>query len=67
MCHESVTSAAAPVEAGGCAGAAGPYSDLTYAMSCSSCSSDTRPWNGGMTGWNPATTFACGLTIDSRM
>ena len=40
-------------------------SDFKCTISCSSCSSDTMPWNGGMIGANPATTFACGLTIDS--
>ena len=42
-------------------------SDLTYAISCSSCSSVTSPWNVGMIGWKPATIFACGFRIDSRM
>jgi len=36
--------------------------DRTYAMSCRICSSLTSPWNVGMSGWNPATIFACGLT-----
>src|SRR5262249_33842500 len=47
--------------------AAGSPSDLMYAMSCRSCSSVTSPLNVGIRGWNPATTFACGLRIDSRM
>ena len=41
-------------------------SDLTYSISASSCSSLTRPWNAGMTGWYPAVTFAAGVRIDSR-
>src|SRR5207249_2322151 len=41
-------------------------SDLTYSMSSSSCSSDTRPWNVGMIGWNPAAILAAGVRIDSR-
>ena len=32
-----------------------------YAISSSSCSSVTSPWNVGMIGWKPATTFALGL------
>src|SRR5439155_4786961 len=42
------------------------WSDLTYSISSSSCSSDTRPWKVGMIGWKPAVTFAAGCRIDSR-
>src|SRR5512140_511636 len=44
-----------------------PFSDLTYSTSAINCSSLTRPWNVGMIGWNPSTTFAVGDRIDSRM
>src|SRR5918993_127931 len=42
-------------------------SDLMYSVSASSCSSLTWPWNVGMIGGNPATIFAWGFRIDSRM
>src|SRR5438128_702207 len=45
---------------------AGPI-DLIYAISICNCSSLTCPWNDGITGWNPATTFASGLSTDSRI
>jgi len=41
-------------------------SDFTYATSAFSCSSLTCPWNEGMIGWKPETTFAVGIRIDSR-
>src|SRR5918992_576380 len=44
-----------------------PCNDLMYATNCTNCSSLICPWNVGMIGPNPATNFACGFRIDSRM
>ena len=40
--------------------------DLTCSMSATRFSSLTRPWKVGISGWNPLTTFACDVRIDSR-
>ena len=78
-CACGPSSAATTTGCGRCSGSSArvrwlPYyfaefslSDLTYAISCRSCSSVTSPWKVGMIGWNPATIFACGCRIDSRM
>ena len=43
-----------------CAGRLRP-SDLMYSISCSSCSSLTRPWKVGMIGWKPGDDLRAGV------
>jgi hypothetical protein len=38
-----------------------------YAVRFRICSSVISPWNVGITGWYPATIFAFGCKIDSRI